>query len=347
MPLRRLLGRLALGLTCLVAATGAATPSGAQEVNVYSSRHYDADRAVYEAFTRESGIRVRLIEGDADQLIERIRSEGANSPADVFLTVDAARLARAAEAGILQPFRSPVVEARVPPGLRDADGLWFAVTQRARVLMYDRQQGAPAGLARYEDLAEPRFRGQVCVRSSNHPYNISLVASMLAADGPAATEVWARGFAANLARPPAGGDRDQFRALPVGQCRIAVANTYYLAAFGASARPEDRALFERIGVIFPNQAAGDRGTHVNISGAGLVRGAPNPQPAARLLEFLTGDRAQEMFALGNMEYPAVPDAPLHPALQAMGRFRAEPVDAARTNAHSPAALQIMQRAGWR
>ena len=346
MPLRRNLGRLAAGLACL-AILAPLVVAQAQEVHVYSSRHYDTDRAIYEAFTRDSGIRVRLIEGDADQLIERVRNEGANSPADVFITVDAARLARAAEAGILQPFRSPVVQARVPQALRDANGMWFAVTQRARVLMYDRQSGAPAGLTRYEDLADPRFRGQICVRSSNHPYNISLVASILAADGPVATEEWARGFAANLARPPQGGDRDQFRAIPAGQCQIAVANTYYLAAFGASDRAEDKALFERIGVIFPNQAAGDRGTHVNISGAGLVRTAPNREPAAKLLEFLTSDRAQEMFALGNMEYPAVPDAPLHPALQAMGQFRAEAVDAARTNAHSAPALQIMQRAGWR
>jgi iron(III) transport system substrate-binding protein len=334
---------LALGLSLSVAAPAAV----AQEVHVYSSRHYDTDRAIYEAFSRESGIRVRLIEGDADQLIERIRSEGANSPADVFITVDAARLARAATLGILQPFASPVVQARVPQALRDPDGLWFAVTQRARVVMYDKQRGAPAGLTRYENLADPSLRGQICVRSGSHPYNISLVASILAADGPAATEEWARGFVANFARPPQGGDRDQFRAILPGQCQLAIANTYYLAAFGASERAEDKALFARMGVIFPNQAAGDRGTHVNISGAGLVKTAPNREQAARLLEFLTSDRAQEMFALGNMEYPAVPDAPLHPALQAMGRFRAAPVDAARSNAESGPALQIMQRAGWR
>lgn len=343
---RRRHGLLA-GAALLLSALAVPAGAQAQDVHVYSSRHYDTDRAIYEAFTRESGIRVRLIEGDADQLIERVRSEGANSPADVFITVDAARLARAAEAGILQPFPSAVVQARVPQALRDAGGMWFAVTQRARVLMYDKQDGAPAGLARYEDLSDPRFRGQVCARSSNHPYNLSLAASILAADGPTATEDWAKGVAANLARPPAGGDRDQFRAIPSGQCRIAIANTYYLAAFGASDRAEDKALFNRIGVIFPNQAAGDRGTHVNISGAGLVKIAPNREQAAKLLEFLTGDQAQQMFALGNMEYPAVPDAPLHPALQAMGQFRAEPVDAARTNRFSAQALQILQRSGWR
>ncbi|MDI3306208.1 MAG: extracellular solute-binding protein [Acetobacteraceae bacterium] len=343
MPLRRLLPLLAAGLVVL----GTSAARAAQEVHVYSSRHYDSDHALYDAFTKETGIRVRLIEGNADQLIERIRNEGANSPADVFITVDAARLARAAEAGILQPFRSQVIESRIPAGLRDPGGMWFAVATRARVIMYDKQRGVPEGLTRYEDLADPRFRGQICVRSANHPYNISLAASILAADGPEKTEEWAKGVVANMARPPQGGDRDQFRAIPAGQCRLAIANTYYLAAFGASQRPDDQALFQRIGVIFPNQGEGDRGTHVNISGAGLVKTAPDREAAVRFLEFLTGDKAQEMFALGNMEYPAVPDAPLHPALRAMGRFRAEPVDAARTNAHASQALQIMQRAGWR
>jgi iron(III) transport system substrate-binding protein len=340
---RRRLGLLAAAL----ALAGFAQAAEAQEVNLYSSRHYDSDRVLYDAFTKDTGIRVRLIEGDADQLIERIRNEGANSPADVFITVDAARLARAAEAGILQPYRSSVVESRIPAGLRDPGGMWFAVSKRARVIMYDKQRGAPQGLARYEDLADPRFRGQICVRSANHPYNVSLAASILAADGPEKMEEWAKGVVANMARPPQGGDRDQFRAIPAGQCGLAIANTYYLAGIGASPREEDKALFARIGVIFPNQAEGDRGTHVNISGAGLVRSAPNREAATRFLEYLTSDKAQEMFALGNMEYPAVPDAPLHPALAAMGGFRAEPVDAARTNAHAPQALQIMQRAGWR
>ncbi|MDN3567852.1 extracellular solute-binding protein [Paeniroseomonas aquatica] len=342
-PPRRLLGLAAAALL----AWGARPAAAAGEVNLYSSRHYDSDRALYEAFTKETGIRVRLIEGDADQLIERIRNEGANSPADVFITVDAARLARAANAGVLAPFRSGVIEARIPAGLRDPEGMWFAVSKRARVVMYDRERGAPEGLTRYEDLAEPRFKGQICVRSSSHPYNTSLAASILAADGAERTEAWARGFAANLARPPQGGDRDQFRALPAGQCRLAIANTYYLAAIGASERPEDKALFARIGVIFPNQGEGDRGTHVNVSGAGLVKTAPNRAAATRFLEYLTGDSAQATFALGNMEYPAVAAAPLHPALAAMGSFRPEPVDAERTNTNAGPALQIMQRAGWR
>lgn len=331
----------------LAAGLGAGAAAQAQEVHVYSARHYDTDRQLYDAFTRETGIRIRLIEGDADQLIARIGAEGANSPADVFITVDAGRLARAQEAGLFAPHGSTRILERVPEGLRSSDNTWFAISQRARVVMYDRERGVPEGLTRYEDLANPRFRGQICVRAANHPYNVSLAASILAADGAEATEAWARGVAANLARPPQGGDRDQFRAIPSGQCRIAIANTYYLAAIGASQRAEDQALFQRIGVIFPNQGAGDRGTHVNVSGAGLVRTAPNRANAVRLLEFLTGPEAQRLLALGNMEYPVVADAELHPALRAMGTFRGEPVNATRRAADSAQALQIMQRAGWR
>jgi iron(III) transport system substrate-binding protein len=341
--LRRALPALALLLA--LPSLASAQPRG--DIAVYSARHYDSDRRLYDAFTRETGIRIRLIEGDADQLVERIRTEGANSPADVLITVDAARLARAKEAGVTQALHSAVIDARVPEGLRDADGHWFAVSKRARIVMYDRQRGAPEGLTRYEDLADPRFRGQICVRAANHPYNVSLTASILAADGAEATEGWARGLAANLARPPQGGDRDQIRAVPPGQCRLAIANTYYLGGYGASDNAADRALFARIGVIFPNQGPGDRGTHVNVSGAALVRTAPNRENAVRFLEYLTSTEAQEVFALGNMEYPVVAGVPLHPALAAMGEFRPEPVQATQSAANAAEALRIMQRAGWR
>ena len=334
-------------LALAVIAAPVAAAAQTQEVNVYSARHYDTDAQLYEAFTRATGIRVRTIQGDADQLVARIQSEGANSPADVFIAVDATRLARAAQAGILQPHAVPAVDSRVPAGLRDPNGLWFAITMRGRVIMYDKQAGRPEGLNRYEDLADPRFRGQICVRASNHPYNVALATSILAADGEAGTEAWARGVAANLARPPQGGDRDQFRAIPSGQCRIAISNTYYLGHVGKSDRAEDRAVFERIGVIFPNQGEGDRGTHINVSGAALVKTAPHAAAARRFLEFLVSDDAQRIVALGNMEYPAVPGAPTDPILRSMGEFRPESLDALRDPARAAQALQIMQRAGWR
>lgn len=314
-------------------------------MSLYSSRHYDSDRQLYEAFTQESGIRVRLIEANADQLLERIRSEGANSPADVILTVDASRLARASEMGLTQPIGSPVIDSRIPVGLRGAAGDWFAVSRRARVVMYDRARGAPEGLARYEDLADPRLRGQLLVRSSGNGYNVALAASFLAANGAEATEAWARGIAANLARPPAGGDRDQIQAMMAGQGRIAISNTYYLGLLSTSQRAEDRDVARRVGVVFPNQ--GDRGTHVNISGAALVKTAPQRDAAVRFLEFMTTPAAQRIFALGNMEYPAVPDAEMAPFLLALGSFREEAPDGPKQLANAPEALRLMQRAGWR
>jgi len=347
MPASRRAFGLAAAVIAIAGFGAGEVRAQAKEVHVYSSRHYDTDRELYDAFTRETGIRVRLIEGNADQLIARIKSEGVNSPADVLITVDAARLARAKEAGILQPIRSQVLESRIPANLRDPDGTWFAMSRRARVIMYDKQKGPPPGLERYEDLADPRYRGMICIRSAAHPYNTSLAASILAANGPEKTEAWARGVVANMARPPQGGDRDQFRAIPAGQCQIAVANTYYLGQMLISPREADREIAQRIGVIFPNQGPGDRGAHVNISGAGVVRTAPNKEEAQRFVEYMTSAKAQELFALGNMEYPVVEDVPVNPALAALGSFRADAVHATEFAEKSAEALQIMQRAGWR
>ena len=336
-------------LLALPAAVAIARPAFAQErsLALYSSRHYDTDRALYDGFTAETGLRIRLIEGDADQLIARIQSEGANTPADVLITVDGARLARAVAANILAPTRSAILEGRVPASLRDPDGQWYGVSRRARVVMFDKQGGRPAGLERYEDLARPEFRGQILVRAAAHPYNTSLMASIMVANGEEAAHAWARGVAANMARPPQGGDTPQFQAVAAGVGGLAIANTYYLARFGASSNPAEKALYDRIGVIFPNQAAGDRGAHVNVSGAGVVRSSSNKEMALKFIEYLTGPRAQELFANGNFEYPVVADVAPHPALAALGDFRADQLNAQRYGALAPQALQIMQRAGWR
>ena len=324
-----------------------AAPAVAQErvVNVYSARHYDTDRELWEGFTRAAGVRVRVIEANVDQLLERIRAEGANSPADILITVDIGRLARAKEAGVFQPLRNTVLESRIPAHLRDPDGHWFGFTTRARVIMYDKAVGLPASLTRYEDLARPEFVGGIAVRSSGYIYNIGWTASVLAADGLEATEAWARGIAANLARPPSGGDRDQIRAVLAGQGRFAIANTYYLGLLSISQRAEERALAERVGVLFPNQA--DRGTHVNVSGAGMVRTAPNREAAQAFLEYMSSPAAQALFADSNMEYPVVADATVHPFLRALGGFRQDPLNANTLAANMPEALRLMQRAGWR
>ena len=344
-----MLRRHVLSLPAALAAGALARPALAQErtLALYSSRHYDTDRALYDGFTAETGMRIRLIEGDADQLIARIQSEGANTPADVLITVDGARLARAVAAGIMAPTRSAVLEGRVPASLRDPDGHWYGVSRRARVVMFDKQRGRPAGLDRYEDLAKPEFRGQILVRAASHPYNTSLMASMMVANGDQAAEAWARGIATNMARAPQGGDTPQFQAVAAGQGALAIANTYYLARLGASANPAEKAVFDRIGVIFPNQGTGDRGAHVNVSGAGVVKTSGNAEMALKFLEYLTGPRAQELFANGNFEYPVVADVAPHPALASFGTFRADELNAQRYGALAPQALQIMQRAGWR
>lgn len=314
-------------------------------LSLYSSRHYDTDRELYDGFTRQSGIRIRLIEANADQLLERIRSEGTNSPADVLITVDAGRLARAQEAGVLQRTESAVLQSRIPAHLRDPEGHWFGFSMRARVVMYDKTIGLPTGLTRYEDLAKPEYRGMVVTRSSGNIYSIGWTASMLAANGPEATEAWARGIAANLARSPSGGDTDQIRAAAAGQGRLAISNTYYLGNLARSQRADDRSVAEKMAVLFPNQ--GDRGTHVNISGAGVIRTAPNREAAVAFLEYLSGQAAQTIFADGNSEYPVVADAQPSAFLRGLGAFRRDQLNAARIGALSPEALRLMQRAGWR
>jgi iron(III) transport system substrate-binding protein len=341
--------RVLLVAVLAVAALGAAISplAGAQsrEINVYSSRHYDTDRSLYDGFTQQTGVRVNLIEGSEDQLIERIRNEGANSPADVLITVDAGRLWRAQQAGLLQPVVTATLVARVPEHLRDPEGYWWGLSKRARVLVYAKDRVDPRELPTYESLADPKWRGRIVVRSSSHVYNQSLVGSLIEALGPEATEAWARGLVANFARPPQGGDIDQLKAVAAGEADIAISNSYYLARLLKSSDPAERMAAERLGIIFPNQ--NDRGTHVNISGAGVVATARNRDQAIAFLEYLTSDRAQEIFALGNNEYPVVPGVPLDPILESWGPFKEDTLNAARYAANSALALMIMDRAGWR
>lgn len=344
-PLLRML--LVVGL--VVAALGAplATLSSAQsrEVNVYSARHYDTDQVLYGNFTTQTGIRVNLIEGGEDQLLERIRTEGANSPADVLLTVDAGRLWRAQEARLLQPVMTATLIARVPENLREPEGYWYGLAKRARTIVYAKDRVNPADLPTYESLADPRWRGKLLARSSSHVYNQSLVGSLIEALGPEATEVWARGVVANFARPPQGGDLDQLKAVAAGEGDIALSNQYYLARYLTADNATDRANAEKLGIIFPNQ--GDRGTHVNISGAGVVATTRNRDNAIAFLEYFTGDSAQEVFARSSYEWPVVSGTALSPVLQGFGTFREDSLNAARFGANNAQALMIMDRAGWR
>jgi iron(III) transport system substrate-binding protein len=314
-------------------------------LNLYSSRHYETDEAFYEAFTAQTGIRIQRVEAKGDELIERLQSEGAQSPADVFVTVDAGRLWRAEQAGLFEPVKSPALEASIPENLRHPDGLWYGYSTRARMIFYDKTRIDPAGLNDYESLADPRFKGEVCIRSSDNIYNLSLLASIIAHAGTETAEAWARGVVANMARPPQGGDTDQLKAVAAGECGIAVANSYYFARLLASEDPADQAVVENLGWIFPNQD--NRGTHINVSGAGMVRGAPHPEAARKFLEYLATDQAQRWFADGNNEFPVTGVSSDNSALEALGPFKADRLNVAELGTHQAEAQRVFDRAGWR
>jgi iron(III) transport system substrate-binding protein len=315
------------------------------EVNVYSARHYDADQLIYDAFTEQTGIEVRVLQGSSDQLVERIKREGVASPADVLITVDAGRLWRAEEEGLFQPVDSAVLERRIPANLRHPDGLWFGFSQRLRLIYYRKDRFDAARVQRYEDLADPSLGDVICIRSSNNIYNQSLLASIIEAHGAAEAQRWVEGMVANLARPPQGGDTDQLRGVAAGECDVAVANHYYYARLIESDDAADRRVAEQLGVILPNQDG--RGAHVNVGGAGVVAGAPNADNAVKLMEFLASDEAQRLFAGGNYEYPVVDGVASHDSLTDLGEIRLDPVSVSTLGSLNPEAVRVADRAGWR
>ena len=321
----------------------AAAADDGNVVNVYSARHYDTDLALYERFEERTGIRVNLIEGGSDALIERIVNEAEFSPADLLITVDAGRLWRAQQAGIFQGVDSAVLKERIPAHLRDPGGHWFGLSKRARVIVFNKAAGLPEGLSRYEDLADPGLGGRVCMRSSGNIYNLSLLGSLIEHNGEESADTWANGVVANFRRQPQGNDTAQLRAVAAGECEVSIANTYYIGRLLGSDNPQDRAVAEGLGVLFPNQE--DRGTHVNISGAGVTRHAPHRDNAVKFLEYLTGDDAQRLFAEGNNEYPVV--GPASGPIANLGGFKEDAVNAAVLGANQSLAVKTYDRAGWR
>ncbi|GAB5470946.1 MAG: Fe(3+) ABC transporter substrate-binding protein [Rhodospirillales bacterium] len=329
-------------LASVVGLAGAA--SAAEEVNVYSSRHYGNDQELFDLFTEKTGIAVNRIEGKGPALLERLKAEGEASPADVFITVDAGMFWRGEEAGVFEPISSAYLEERIPAHLRDPEGEWFGFSKRARVIYADADK-LDALPERYEDLAKPEYKGQICIRSSSNIYNLSLMSSIIAADGQEAAQAWAEGVVANMARDPQGGDTDQIRAVGAGECTLSVGNTYYVVRLLTGDNADEKAMAERLTVIFPNQ--GDRGTHVNVSGAGVVKGAENQANAVKLLEFLASDEAQEHFAQGNNEYPVVPGVATKAAVVALGDFKEDQLNVSVLGKNQPEAQKLMDRAGWK
>jgi iron(III) transport system substrate-binding protein len=313
-------------------------------LNLYSARHYQTDEALYANFTQQTGIKINRIEAKEDELLERVRNEGAQSPADIFITVDAARLAKADELGLFAPVKSAQLEARIPSHLRSPD--WFAFSTRARVIIYNKDTVKPDDVRNYEDLAGQKLKGQVCSRSGSHPYNLSLLAALIAHMGEQKAEDWAKGVVANFARTPKGGDTDQIKAVAAGECGVAISNSYYFARLMRSTKPEDKKVVEKLGVIWPNQQA--QGTHINISGGGMLKTAPNKAAAVKFLEYLASDEAQRYFADGNNEWPAVPGVKTdNPALAALGQFKADTLPIPTLAKNAVLAQKIFDKVGWK
>jgi len=332
---------VALTLTLALPSASWAT----DEVNLYSARKQDLIQPLLDRFSQQTGVRVNLVTGKADELLKRLESEGINSPADLLLTVDAGNLHRAKEAGVTQAVTSETLAAAIPETYRDPEWHWLGLSLRARPILYVDGKVDPAELSTYEDLADPKWKGRICIRSSDNIYNQSLVASMIAADGVEATEAWAKGLVRNLARPPKGGDRDQISAAAAGQCDIAVANTYYLAAMLTSNDPADRASAEKLRVFWPNQDG--RGVHVNVSGVALTRAAKNRDAAIKLIELLASDESQAWYAEVNGEYPVRPGIPMSDTLAAWGEFKADDLNLGRLGELNAEAVRLMDRAGWK
>ena len=339
-------GSLAVVLAAGLIALSPALMAEEKVLNLYTARHYPTDEALYAGFTKQTGIKVNRIEGGEDALLERIKAEGANSPADVFITVDIGRIWRADQAGIFAPTKSAALEKRIPAAYRDPQDKWFGFSARARVIAYNRDMVKPGEITRYEDLADPKWKGKLCTRSSAHPYNLSLTASMVNHLGEAKAKAWVEGVKANLARDPRGGDTDQLRSVAAGECAIAIANQYYYVRLMRSSKSADRAVVEKVAIVFPNQ--GDRGTHMNISGGGVLKHAPHPDAAVKFLEYLASDQAQAYFANGNNEWPAVPGVKLdNAALQSLGDFKSDGINVAKLGQAQPLAQQLADQAGWK
>jgi iron(III) transport system substrate-binding protein len=322
---------------------GSAAMATAQDLNIYSSRHYDTDEALYSGFEQATGITINRIEGDADELMARMQAEGRNSPADLFITVDVSRLNRAVDAGLLQPVDSELLEARIPANLQDDENLWFGFSQRSRIIFYNTDL-VDTPPATYADLADPAYEGLVCIRSSTNTYNQTLLASIIAHEGEEAARDWAAGVVRNFARSPQGGDTDQIRGVASGECGVAVSNTYY---FVRALREQVDGVSEHldvIGYVFPDQDG--NGAHMNVSGAGVAVNAPNRDAAVAFLEYLASDDAQVYFSSGNNEYPAVEGVPMVAELAALGEFQADAVSLSDVADNLATAQRIFNEVGW-
>ena len=344
-----------VALAALALVWGAAAQAQEQVVNLYSARHYSTDEALYNNFTKATGIKINRVDADDAGIIARLKAEGSASPADVILLVDAARLWRGEQDGLFLPIKSKLLEDAIPANLRAAPAAdggipWFGFSTRARVVVYDKVRVKREDVDTYEELGDPKNKGKLCIRSGAHPYNLSLFGAVTEHLGPEKSEAWLKGMVDNMARAPKGGDTDQIKAVAAGECQIGVTNSYYLARMMRSNKPEDRAVVEKVGVVFPNQASW--GTHVNIAGAAVARHAKNPANAVKFLEYLASPSAQNYFANGNNEWPVARGVTTdNPALKAMtggsGQFKSETIPISAVGANQVKVQQMLDRVGFK
>ncbi|MCP5158092.1 MAG: Fe(3+) ABC transporter substrate-binding protein [Gammaproteobacteria bacterium] len=342
----RLQSRTLPSVCCVLLASLLAPPALADgEVNIYSARKEDLIKPLLDDFSQQTGITVNLVTGKETELLQRLQSEGINTPADLLLTSDAGRLTAARQAQVLQTIQSEALEKHIPAAYRDPDGYWYGLSVRARPILYAKDRIKPTALSTYEDLAAPRWKGKLCVRSSDSIYNQSLVAGMIAHHGEANTETWAKGLVANFARSPKGGDRDQIKAIAAGECDLTLANTYYLGGMLTSSDQAEQQAATQVAVFWPD--AKTTGVHVNVSGAGVTAHAKNRDNAVKLLEFLASDQAQRWYADVNNEYPVNPAIPPSATLKAWGAFKADTLNVAKLGELNAEAIKLMDRAGWK
>lgn len=344
--------RPALALLLTLAATALPTHAQEQVLNLYSARHYSTDEALYGNFTKATGIRINRVDSDDAGIMARLKAEGSASPADVILLVDAARLYKGEVEGLFKPIQSKVLDDAIPAQYRGpatAEGTpWFGFSTRARVVVYDKIRVKREDVDTYEELADPKNKGRICIRSGSHPYNLSLFGAVTQHLGEARAQEWLKGLQANLARDPKGGDTDQIKAVAAGECQVGVSNSYYIARMMRSSNPEDRATMEKVGVVFPNQQSW--GTHMNIAGGAVARYSKNTTAAIRFLEYLASPEAQNYFANGNNEWPVAKGVTVrNPALAAMsgGNFKAETIPLAAVGANQVKVQQMLDRVGFK
>lgn len=340
----------------LLAAAIAATLAGAVQahnhdsdekvLNLYSARHYQGDEKLYSDFTKQTGIKINRVELKDQPLLERLKSEGDKSPADVILLVDASRLFRAQQAGLFQPVESKTLNERIPAEFRAQDGSWYGLSNRARIIVYNKDRVDPKDVMTYESLADPKNKGRVCTRTGSHPYNLSLFGSMIEHDGVEKTEKILKGYVDNQARSPKGGDTDQIKAVASGECGVALANSYYLARLMRSDKPEDQAVVAKVGMVWPNQES--TGTHMNLAGGAVAKHAPHRENAIRFLEYLTSNSAQKYFVEGNNEWPVVKSVKIdNPALDSLGTFKMDTISTDRMAAQSVEAQKLLDKVGYK